>query len=556
MTKAYAYVRYSRAVQRMGDSEDRQSNALELFESTYGVKIAEIFYDRGKSAFRGDNARTGNFAIVMRRIQEGDLKPGDFLVVESIDRITRQRVLDGVELLQSILKAGVNIYTTSDQKLYSYSDPSKDFENLLMISVIAKRANEESETKSKRLLSSWRSRRKKAEAGEIIIKKGNSIPYGLAVENNKFVIVKKEQQEIQYLFESLITYGMNTAIAKLNEKSEKKWNNGTLNKILTNKTVIGCMAVHKVEHAPDGTSKKILTGYIEDYYPKLIEPSLFYAAINAMRDRKSKNHSGRRSEQDFNIFRNTIYCINCGGKMYYDHRGSRYKGKIYPHFRCDSARVQRHLCSASNVRFEYVLGLFLSCIESIKKVDRDFKDVDMKGVSTNQKLLKRDIDKLLIPTKQTGPEKELEAKLNELAMCRTRMDNLNASIAELDYKIPTVIMKQLSELEIRIDELNREIELLSADNKDIEIDLRPHAILDLFKTSEGRADLNMFFKQQGLSFYVGLDKSTRKSSMKIIKANSENGEQISYITKQFPLKNILHEFGQSNLQDMFDLSVK
>ncbi|KWS73843.1 hypothetical protein AL051_12625 [Pseudomonas amygdali pv. dendropanacis] len=73
-------------------------------------------------------------------MQSGAIRPGDYLVVESIDRITRQRVLDGVELLQGILKKGINIYTTVDKKTYSYNDPSRDFENLLMISLIAKRS--------------------------------------------------------------------------------------------------------------------------------------------------------------------------------------------------------------------------------------------------------------------------------------------------------------------------------------------------------------------------------------------------------------------------------
>ena len=118
MTKAYAYIRYSRALQATGDSENRQLTALELFETSTGTKIVEVVYDKGKSAFRGDNARSGNFKEMLDRMQSGAIRPGDYLVVESIDRITRQRVLDGVELLQGILKKGINIYTTVDKKTY------------------------------------------------------------------------------------------------------------------------------------------------------------------------------------------------------------------------------------------------------------------------------------------------------------------------------------------------------------------------------------------------------------------------------------------------------
>lgn len=116
MPKAYAYIRYSRAIQATGDSENRQLTALDLFETSTGTPIAEVVYDKGKSAFRGDNARSGNFKEMLDRMESGAIHKGDYLVVESIDRITRQRVLDGVELLQGILKKGINIYTTVDKK--------------------------------------------------------------------------------------------------------------------------------------------------------------------------------------------------------------------------------------------------------------------------------------------------------------------------------------------------------------------------------------------------------------------------------------------------------
>ncbi|MGP5570628.1 recombinase family protein, partial [Pseudomonas helleri] len=67
MAKAYAYVRYSRITQESGDSEARQYNALERFTATTGVSIEEVIYDRGKSAFRGDNARSGYFKEILER---------------------------------------------------------------------------------------------------------------------------------------------------------------------------------------------------------------------------------------------------------------------------------------------------------------------------------------------------------------------------------------------------------------------------------------------------------------------------------------------------------
>ena len=554
MTKAYAYIRFSRAIQATGDSENRQLTALELFETTTGTKIVEVVYDKGKSAFRGDNARSGNFKEMLDRMGSGAIRAGDYLVVESIDRITRQRVLDGVELLQGILKKGINIYTTVDQKTYSYNDPSRDFENLLMISLIAKRANEESETKSGRLLSAWKARKTKAENGEVIIKKGKSIPYGLRVENNKFVIQKEEQEEIQRLFELLLQFGINTAIIKINETSLKKWNNGTLNKIIRNKTVIGCMATHRVEYTADGKSKKILTGFIENYYPNLIEPSLFYKAVDVMSNRKQKNWSGRRTEQDFNIFKHCIFCAECGGKLYYDHRGSRYKGKIYPFFKCDNARVQKHICTADNIRFEYVLGSLLESIRMINRIATEFKR-DFKGISTQARFINPKINSLLKPDTENN-NLVLEEKQKQLISRRTKLDNMNVQMVEADYNVPTKFIQEIAKTEKEIEALNKEILLIHNTFTDDAVNINDtKTVIDLFCTDEGRAQLNSFFKSNDIVFYVSHSKSTRNTVFRMYRKNSNMDERITAITKVFPLKNILEEFDLVDLQTMFDLTI-
>ena len=552
MPKAYAYIRYSRAVQQTGDSENRQLTALDLFETSTGTPIAEVVYDKGKSAFRGDNARSGNFKEMLDRMESGAIRQGDYLVVESIDRITRQRVLDGVELLQGILKKGINIYTTVDKKTYSYNDPSRDFENLLMISLIAKRANEESETKSDRLLSVWKARKAKAANGEVIIKKGKSIPYGLRVVNDKFVIHEEEQKEIKKLFELLLKFGMNTALIKINETSHKKWSNGSLNKIIKHKTVIGCMATHRIEYTQDGKARKILTGYIENYYPNIIKPSLFYKVIDVMSNRKQKNWTGRRTEQDFNIFKHCIFCSECGGKLYYDHRGSRYKDKIYPFFKCDNARIQKHICTADNIRFEYILGSLLECINMANRLANDFPN-DYKGISTQAIFLNSKIENLLASS-DTTQSVEFENKQTNLTSCRTKLSSLNAMLIEADFKLPAIMLKEISNVEARIETLKIELELLAtnveAENLEIE---NSQSIIDLFMTDDGRAQLNTFFKHHGISFFVSHDKSIRRTNFEM---RNKNGERISRSIKTYPLKNILGEFGLSDLQTMFDLTVQ
>lgn len=556
MPAAYAYIRYSRAVQQTGDSENRQYTALELFEHTTGIAIAEVVYDRGKSAFRGDNAKTGKFKEILDRIEQGSIQKDDYLVVESIDRITRQRVLDGVELLQGILKKGINIYTTTDQKTYSYNDPSRDFENLLMISLIAKRANEESETKSKRLLSSWNKRREKAQNGEIIIKKGKSIPYGLRVVDGQFVIDEEEQKEIQTLFELLLTYGLNTAIKKINLISKKDWNNGTLNKLIANKTVIGCLATHRVEYE-DGKSRKIPTGYIENYYPQLISPALFYQALDKMKERKIKNYNGRRTEQDFNIFKNQIFCLSCGDKIYYDHRGSRYKGKIYPHFKCNTKRINPSKCNTDNIRFEYVFGLLLKSLEKLKITTDVWKLLQIdEGEAGKNNLLNAQFGGLLRRSPSVDTNILIKEKSAQLGQFRTTYENLTMSIRAFGGKIPLPVMQELANTETKIEELTQEIAALEADSPTETIEIDDYqTLVDLFMTEEGRAKINTFFKENGIIFYAEHHRQSSLSQLRISRANPDTVEELTHTSAFLPKKNILKAWNLTDLQDMFDLTV-
>lgn len=549
MAKAYAYIRWSTATQESGDSESRQLAELDRFEKNMGIPIVRRYRDSGRSAFRGDNSKRGEFRLLLDCISSGEIEPGDFIVVESIDRITRQRVLDGVQLLKDILISGVKLYTTTDQKTYSVEDPREDLQTLLLISVIAQRAHEESDMKSKRLLSSWTKRRTDAASGKVIIKKGKSIPYGLRFESGKFVVNVDEQEEIKRLFELLLTHGLNTAIKIINIDSKKKWNNGTVNKIIQNRTVIGFMPTHRVIHAPDGKSKKVQTGYIENYYPNIIEPSLFYMALNAMKDRKIKGHSGRRGEQDYNIFKHVIYCSECGGKLYYDHRGSRYKNKIYPFFKCDNSRTNPTICNADNLRFEHVLGLTLLAFRNAEKVTDELGALSLSKKSAS---LIKSLSSL--SNSKAIDKQAYNRKVQELGEAESKLDSLSRNIEELDFDVPRLVMKQLSELEKQVEQCKVEVERLAVGFAPIEVDVSSqHSIMSMFMTEQGRSKLNAYFKNAQLTFHARFDKGSQTGTLELRRA-SVAAQTVAQARMRFPKKDILKSFGLLSLQEMFELS--
>lgn len=58
----------------------------------HGLPVAETLHDIGVSAFRGDNAQTGELGRFVQRIENGEIPPGSVIVAESLDRLTRKRV--------------------------------------------------------------------------------------------------------------------------------------------------------------------------------------------------------------------------------------------------------------------------------------------------------------------------------------------------------------------------------------------------------------------------------------------------------------------------------
>lgn len=194
--------------------------------------------------------------------------------------------MNGVELIQNLLKRGIKLYTISDKKLYEISDPSRDLETLLLISVIAKWANEESEIKSIRRKSAYQhAKNAAAENGKIFNK--NTPPYGIRFDSEaqKFVEDKEEADEIWGIFSSLRTFGLTETLKRVNKTSKRRWSNRAVEILIQNKSPLGTLAVYS-RLKKDGKEKRVFERFIDNYYPKIVSETDFFGAIEAMKKRK------------------------------------------------------------------------------------------------------------------------------------------------------------------------------------------------------------------------------------------------------------------------------
>ena len=84
------------------------------------------------SAFRGANAKVGALAEFLEVIRIGRVLRGSVIIIESIDRLSRNEVGEALQLFISILNSGVSIVTREPRRTYS-QDSINDGGDLLAL---------------------------------------------------------------------------------------------------------------------------------------------------------------------------------------------------------------------------------------------------------------------------------------------------------------------------------------------------------------------------------------------------------------------------------------
>jgi DNA invertase Pin-like site-specific DNA recombinase len=164
---AYSYIRFSDPKQCEGDSLRRQVEATEAWCLKNGVTLdaGVSLRDLGTSAFTGAHRKNPDrhaLASFLKLVESGKVPRGSFLVVENLDRLTREHVRAAVTLFLSILEQGVSIVTTSPERVFRHD--SEDMTDVIIAVVDLARGHGESKRKSDMVGANWQKRRGLARA--------------------------------------------------------------------------------------------------------------------------------------------------------------------------------------------------------------------------------------------------------------------------------------------------------------------------------------------------------------------------------------------------------
>jgi Resolvase, N terminal domain len=118
--RAYSYIRMSTPEQLKGHSKKRQLEKSIKYAERHNLEFADEsqIEDIGVSAFRGDNIKYGALGQFIDAVEKGRVPAGSYLLVESLDRISRQEIVPSLRLFLQIIEAGIILVTLEDEKVF------------------------------------------------------------------------------------------------------------------------------------------------------------------------------------------------------------------------------------------------------------------------------------------------------------------------------------------------------------------------------------------------------------------------------------------------------
>ncbi|HBB9961022.1 TPA: recombinase family protein [Vibrio parahaemolyticus] len=357
MRLAYSYIRFSSLEQAKGDSFRRQTALAKDYCDKYGLKLADLtLRDLGKSAYHGTHFKDGALGEFINAVKEGTIPAGSYLLVESMDRLSREKISIALGRFMELLGLGISIVTLQDNRTYTTQSLDR-IEDLMLSLVFMMRAHEESATKSKRLREAHKEKRKQAR--ENLKPTGYNTPHWIELTESGYELIPDRVELLRRIFQMTIDGLGAIAIHKqLNQEAIKPWGRSKtgwhttyIKKILRARTVLGEYQPFKTENG-----KRVKDGEpIQGYYPEAIDVDTFKRANLSIESRQGKT-SGTRKNVINNLFTGLVVCKNCGATMHYLNKGSGSKGGQY--LVCSRARQGAHhdgiFCKYASMRYPIV----------------------------------------------------------------------------------------------------------------------------------------------------------------------------------------------------------
>lgn len=364
----------------------QDENAIEFIKQK-GWTLVATYDDKGISAYSGKNRKEGELARILNLIRTGVIKPGEIIVVDALDRLTRQPPLEAFSLLKEILEAGIAIQCVYEREPFTYDNVNSNMGMAIGMLTSMMRAHDESAHKSRLVRQAYQNGR---ESGEIV---AGRCPTWLVrnqdrktgrkwfeVNEDVLPIIKRmfemsaaghSSYEIcaRFQAEGIPPLGEQRRRAGSTATNKHRWNATSVQDIVRGRAVLGEFKSHRVWEE-EGKRRQKLMAVLPNYYPEVIEPELWERANRALRDRNKRKIRGNTGIGFPNLLKPIATCAHCGSSMHVKNQRENNASKAkYRRLRC-AGRTEGTCDNARSPRYDAIEEAILMFVREVKVADQ------------------------------------------------------------------------------------------------------------------------------------------------------------------------------------------
>lgn len=429
MTTAYSYRRFSTGRQSSGTSLERQLELATDVCRERGWTLVDLPADKGISAFKGANLHIGALGNFIEKVNKGQVETGSVLIVEKMDRFSRDYVDLVLPKFLELLQSGVSFYSCFEDELYTLEDIRNRPSTLQNALSAMASANNYSRTLSKRISKAIDIKLAKAKDGKKVNITG-MIPrwikfVGGKGQEGKFIETDHAETVRRIVKEYLHGYSMLAISRRLiadnvpMPDSGTKWRQGSIHAILKSSALTGHVNVKGVE--------------LKNYIPAIISEDEFNQLQAKLYQSRDKRGGTLRGDKILNVFRGIIFCKHCGGHI---------NIALSPGKKVDGKRIKTTYLKCQNARYGKC-----DCMDMMRydEFEQQFFGwhfgVLSDIVGKEEKNKQADIDKL------TGQKVQIEKRIQSI-------------LGLVDLGLPQV-REELQGCKVQLETIDKEIKLIS-----------------------------------------------------------------------------------------------
>ena len=351
---AFSYLRVSSAKQAGEDRSglDRQGDAFITFCDRHGlIPSLDPVVDKGISAYRGSNRRKGALAAFLEAARNGTIPEGSVLVVEDLDRFSREAPSYAEANLHQVFELALAIGICRDDVIVDRAKYDTDIGVRLQLLVRRDAAHDYSRKLSERVLAAHERIRERERNGERVNTHWKPQWLDYEEETDSFVLNDRWPTYRRAVDLCLEGNGQVRAAQALNAEGHlnshgKLWACSAVGQVWRDRRLIG----ERTYKIPGTDQYETQAGY----FPAVITTREFQRVQEIVATRAGNRGRAGRGDKRHNILQGIAHCP-CGERLELQ-TARKANGTFHSYLACKAKKRGRgtgfDYCSAKNVRYD------------------------------------------------------------------------------------------------------------------------------------------------------------------------------------------------------------